>query len=424
MGAGASSLPVSAETAKALDALPEEAKKELKSQYEKQNQAETPAAEKPAEIPADDQKAVLRKILSSRQVWEDGKKSMDAWLELTPEEALEPELKIVDPHHHLWDMRSDLMGFNLFGIMKQQYYMTDDLFDDLVKGGHNVTHSVFVSTHAFFSADVTPMMQPLGEVQFVQGIAAQFASGKYGAIRAAAGIIGHADLAAYGAEIEPLLCLCKATSPNYRGIRVSAVCDPDLGIMNLAKPGLLGETKFRQGVAVVAKLDLILDLWVYACQLQEVLDLAKTFPALTIVLNHIGSPACAFGNVNDVAAYEGKQQEILENWKAAMSSIAKECLNVFVKIGGTGLPQMGTGFETKETPPTSEEVAAMFKDTYLFIVSAFGPGRCMFEGNFPVDKVCMSYTVLWNAHKRITRSLSVEDRALLFSGTAKRVYRL
>merc|ERR1712007_204236 len=100
--------------------------------------------------------------------------------------------------------------------------MTDELLDDFIGGGHNVTRSVFVTTHAFFNADADHLMAPLGEVQFVQGIAAQFASGKYGKFRGAAGIIGSADLAKYGSDVEPLLVARKAVSPNYRGIRCNA----------------------------------------------------------------------------------------------------------------------------------------------------------------------------------------------------------
>jgi predicted TIM-barrel fold metal-dependent hydrolase len=367
------------------------------------------------------------KHLKLRATWHANRSTFQTWLDQTQEEALEPSLEIVDPHHHLWDMRQ-LGGYNLFGIFKQQYYMTDELVDDMVGcGGHNVTHSVFVTTHAFFSKDLkdegNAVMAPVGEVQFVQGVAAQFASGQYGPFRGAAGIVGTADLATFGAEVEPLLVACKRASPNYRGIRCTASHDPNLD-GNFAAPGMYAQPTFLEGFALLEKHGLSYDAWVFSCQLPEIVDLALAFPTTTIVLNHAGSPVAGLGNVAAAPAYDGKQQEIMDRWKVDMARIATECPNVYVKVGGAGLPQLGAGFEAREKPPTSEEVAHAFKDMYLWTIATFGAERCMLEGNFPVDKVSMSYVVMWNALKRITMELPDTDRALLFSGTAKKVYNL
>jgi len=199
------------------------------------------------------QKAVCQRFAKLQQTldaWQSNRASFNAWLDQTPEDALEPDLEIVDPHHHLWDMR-EFAGANPWGLFKQQYYMTDELLEDCIGGGHNVTHTVFVQTHSFFAADSSPIMAPLGEVlllilmllllhqalllilmllqvQAMQGIAAQFASGKYGGFRGVAGIIGSADLGKYGADVEPLLVACKNASPNFRGIRCSASHDDNL----------------------------------------------------------------------------------------------------------------------------------------------------------------------------------------------------
>jgi len=366
-------------------------------------------------------------LLRQREAWAVNRVTLSAWIDLTQEDAIEPELEIVDPHHHLWDMRK-LKGFNFFGIMKQQYYMADELVDDCVGGGHNVTHSVFITTHSFFTAAADPpWMAPLGEVQFVQGVAAQFASGDYGKFRGAAGIIGSADLAKYGKELEPLFVACKAASPNYRGIRCNAAHDPLTPKCNFhSTPGMLMEPTFREGFALLHKHGLVFDAWLFFSQLADLHDLATAFPDTTIVLNHIGTPLASLGNLAGAPEYDGKQAEILTRWKEGMTKIAKECPNVVVKVGGCALPQLGHGFDTREKPPTSEEVAACFKDAYLWTIETFGAARCMFESNFPVDKVSMSYTVLWNAFKRITTDagLSESDRALLFSGTARRVYKL
>lgn len=369
----------------------------------------------------------MAKLLQARKNWKEGRAEFYAWLQLTPEEPLEPELEIVDPHHHLWDMRALPSSVNPFGIFKQKHYGLDDLLDDFIGGGHNITHTVYVEASQFHNIDVQdPMMAPLGEIQYVQGVAAQCASGKYGEIRCCAGIIGSADLEKFGAGVEPLLVACKAASPNFRGIRGVASFDKNLAVNFRNEPGIFAKETFRGGFALLAKHDLVFDAWLLACQLGDLYDLAKCFPDTTIVMNHIASPVGALGDNVSAPAYQGKQAEIVERWQVDMTRIARECPNVYVKIGGGGLPEMGHGFESQARPPSSTEVANLFRDTYLWTIKTFGCERCMLEGNFPVDKVSMSYTVLWNAHKRITADagFSVVERGLLFSGTAKRVYRL
>eukprot|EP00640_Fibrocapsa_japonica_P005135 CAMPEP_0113938640 /NCGR_PEP_ID=MMETSP1339-20121228/5065_1 /TAXON_ID=94617 /ORGANISM="Fibrocapsa japonica" /LENGTH=209 /DNA_ID=CAMNT_0000941855 /DNA_START=41 /DNA_END=667 /DNA_ORIENTATION=+ /assembly_acc=CAM_ASM_000762 len=209
-------------------------------------------------------------------------------------------------------------------------------------------------------------MAPLGEVQMVQGFAAQFSSGKYGPIRGAAGIIGTADLAECGAEVEPLLIACKSSSPNFRGIRCVAANDANMQQNFCPNPGLYMQQKFREGFALLEKHDLVFDAWVYSSQLSDVHDLAKSFPSTTIVLNHIGTPVAALGNLDEVLAYEGKQEEILSKWKTDMILIANECPNVYIKIGGAGVPVLGHGFSSRNKPPTSEEVASVFRENYLW----------------------------------------------------------
>jgi len=369
----------------------------------------------------------MAKLLDQRQTSVKTSAVLSTWLSQTSEDAVEPELEIVDSHHHLWDMRS-LKGFNLFGMFKQQYYMTEEIADDFLGGGHKVTHSVFVTTHAFFSADAEPAwMAPLGEVQFVQGIAAQFASGTYGPLRVAAAIIGAADLHKYGADLEPLLVACKAASPNYRGIRCNAAHDPKAPKASFhPTAGMYMEPKFREGFALLGKHGLVFDAWLFASQLDDLIDLAKAFPETSIVLNHAGTPVAGLGNLPNAAEYDGKQGEILAGWKERMKRLADECPNVSVKVGGWAIPQMGHGLTEREKPISSSDLVDLFKEPYLWTIATFGAPRCLFEGNFPVDKCAMSYAVLWNAYKRMTKESGVSDadRAQLFGGTAKRVYRI
>jgi L-fuconolactonase len=314
-----------------------------------------------------------------------------------------------------------------FGMFKQQYYMADELADDFVGGGHAVRATVFLTTHAFFDADAEPLMAPLGEVRFVQGVAAQFASGAYGALRVAAAIVGTADLGKYGAAVEPLLLACMAASPNYRGIRCNAAHDGALGKGGSfhPTPGLYAEPRFREGFALLGRHGLLFDAFVFGSQLDDVRGLALAFPDTTIVLDHCGAPLGALGDdVPGAPALAGRRAETVAGWRGAMRRLAAECPNVYVKIGGLVIPQLGHGLERRAVPAGSEEVAALLEELVLWMIETFGAARCMLEGNFPVDKVSCSYTVLWNAYKRITAHLPAADRALLFRDTAKRVYRL
>jgi len=266
----------------------------------------------------------------------------------------------------------------------------------------------------------------LGEVVFAQGVAAQFASGQYGDVRACAAILGSADLRTYGADIEPLLVECVRRCPNFRGVRCSAAHDEKPDVESFSRsPGLYADAKFREGFAVLARLGLTFDAWCYAHQLGDVRDLARAFPNATIVLDHAGTPARLFGGEEkkDGVAVDAAVDAA---WKKAMAEIASACPNVFVKVGGFALPSVGAGFENRDAPPGSAEVAATFGPAYAWTVKTFGARRCMLESNFPVDKVGVSYGVLWNAHKRFTKDagFSAEEREALFSGTAKRVYKI
>ena len=261
----------------------------------------------------------VQKFIKSRQVWRENGAKFYAWHDRTVEEALEPELQIVDPHHHLWDMR-ELQGWNGMGLFKQGLYLQEELMEDIIveflflastrsgsahptptpslssrpQGcGHNITHTVYVETHQFQDKDAAePVMAPLGEVQFAQGIAAQFASGKYGAaLRAVAGIVGSADLQKYGADAKPLLEACKFRCPNFRGIRDGGHYDAKLTDgFRVKAPSKYLDARFREGFALLEPLGLTFDAFVFSSQLSDLHSLATAFPKTTIVLNHQGSP--------------------------------------------------------------------------------------------------------------------------------------
>ncbi len=325
------------------------------------------------------------------------------WLERRKEPILEPELPIIDPHHHLWDRQN-------------WRYLLDDLLAD-TDSGHNILATVFVQARAMQRADGPEEMKPVGETEFVNGIAAMTASGIYGKIRACAGIVGHADLT-LGGRVEAVLeAHVRAGGGRFRGIRHITAWDADPGVRNpgfSSPPGLLADTKFREGFAVLHRLGHSFDAWVYHPQIGEVASFADAFPNAKIVLNHCGGPV-------GINAY--KHAEVFPGWKTSIEALAKRP-NVHVKLGGLGMRIGGFGFEKPADPPSSQMLADAWRPYIETCITAFGPARAMFESNFPVDKGSYSYWVFWNACKILAKGASAAEKADLFMGTAKRFYRL
>jgi predicted TIM-barrel fold metal-dependent hydrolase len=261
-------------------------------------------------------------------------------------------------------------------------------------------------------------MQPVGETEFVQGIAAQSASGQYGTTMVAAGIVSHADLT-LGAAVAAVLEAHVAASVNrFRGIRHSSVWDSSTDITSYMNPpkGLLLDTKFREGFGCLQKYGLSFDAWLYHPQLPELANLARAFPDTTIIVDHIGG-------LLGIGPYAGKREEVFQQWKRGIAEVSR-CPNVVVKLGGLGMPVCGFGWNEQMTPLNSTELAEAMAPYYHWCIERFGVDRCMFESNFPVDKVSYSYNVMWNAFKRISKAFSTEEKAALFHDTAVRVYRL
>jgi len=326
------------------------------------------------------------------------------WLALTTEEALDPDLAICDPHHHFWDRPGDR-------------YMLDELLED-TGGGHNITETVFVECSAMYRRAGPESMSPVGETEFVNGLAAQSASGKYGSTNVAAGIVGYADLQLGSAVGEVLEAHIAASPERFRGVRNSSCWDaiPEIGGYKSPPKGLLGDPTFRKGYAELDRLNLSFDAWLYHTQLGELTDLARTFPNVTIIMDHIAGPM-------GIGPYTGKQDDVFEAWKQGMTELAS-CENVFIKLGGFGMPLDGYAWHERSAPPSSEEIATTMAPYYNHCIQAFGADHCMFESNFPVDKNSTSYTVLWNVFKRVASGYSASEKALLFRDSARRAYRL
>lgn len=338
------------------------------------------------------------------------------------EDIIEPELPIVDPHHHLWDLRP-LMGAMpqplhpfVDTISRSAYYNFDGLLADL-NTGHRVVATVYMECGAFYRAGADDAYKPVGEVEFVNGVAAQSASGLYGELRACAGIVGHANLTLGDRARDVLETLQAAAPSRFRGIRHQAAWDADpdvLGPPFHAGEGLYRTEAFRTGFSHLAQLGMTFDAWLLEPQLGDVLELARSFPETTIILDHCGTPL-------GTASYSGKLHERFDAWRSSIRDLAG-CPNVHVKLGGLAMSFCGMPEKGPEAGLSSETLAAMWRPYIETCIEAFGANRAMFESNFPVDRWGASYPVLWNAFKRLAHGASADEKRALFAGTAARVY--
>jgi predicted TIM-barrel fold metal-dependent hydrolase len=270
-----------------------------------------------------------------------------------------------------------------------------------------------------YRAGGDPALRPVGETEFVNGTAAMSASGVYGPARACAGIVGHADLR-LGGGVRPVLeAHIAASGGRFRGVRHIAAFHTDEAVRSTTlkyPPGLLADAGFREGFAVLGAMGLTYDTWLYHTQLPELIDLARASSGTTIVLDHVGG-------MIGVGPYAERRDEAFAEWRASICELARS-EQVVVKLGGLGMRLFGFGFHERERPPGSHELADAWRPYVETCIEAFGPRRCMFESNFPVDKGACSYGVLWNAFKRLAAGSSPEEKAALFHDTASRVYRL
>lgn len=326
------------------------------------------------------------------------------WLALHREEILEPDLPIVDAHHHLWEE-----GGNP--------YLVEELATDLASG-HNIAATVAVQAHFAYRATGPAILRPVGETERIAALAnASRACG--GRTRIAAAIVGFADLTA-GRAVEKIVEAHLAAAPGrFRGIRHAVSYDPhfpDGIVLRPARPGLLVDPDYRAGLAALAEYGLSYDAMLYHRQIPELTQAARAVPQLSIVLDHLG---CIIG----VGPYEGQNRENFLRWRADMVELAKS-ENVSVKLGGLGMIICGAEWHKRPSPPSSRRLAEAWHGYFETAVELFGADRCMFESNFPVDKAMFSYPVLWNAFKRLAAGYSDGEKAALFHGTAARIYRI
>ena len=341
------------------------------------------------------------------------------------EEIIDPGQRIIDPHHHLWDRRNlvsvlpNPLQHQFQNVLKRSpRYLLDELLADM-NSGHNIVATVFIECRASYRADGPDAMKPVGEVEFVNGIAAMSASGVYGPSRACAGIVGHADLLLGEKAGEVLDALIAAGNGRFRGIRHSASWDADtavLGPLNLRPSKLFLDPRFREGFAEVVKRDLTFEAWMLEPQLPDLIDLVRAFPEARIVLDHVGTPLA-------IGSYAGKREENFARWRGNIRELAKSP-NVHVKLGGLAMPFCGFPSCLSEPRAPSTQLAREWGPYIETCIEAFGPERSMMESNFPVDELSCDYATLWNALKLIAKGATANEKDELFFGAANRFYRL
>lgn len=324
------------------------------------------------------------------------------WLKLVVEDIVEPDLPIIDPHHHLWYNRH--IGD----------YVLEDLWADTT--GHNVVKTVFVECHAEYRDSGPEHERPLGETGFV---AAQAEASEADSARATiAGIVGHADLTLDNGMLRDLLEQHREVSGGrFRGIRDALARAEHPEVMRIAGRAAADKStnpEFRDGVRLLGDMDLTYDSWHYHYQIKDFTELAKACPDTTMIMDHFGTPI-------GVGPYVDQREEIVTQWKADIAAVAA-CPNVVAKIGGLAMPDNGFGWHDRETPPSSDEFAEAQRDYYLHTIECFGPDRCMMESNFPVDRWSISYHVLYNGLKKIVANFSESEKAAMFHDTAARTY--
>lgn len=330
-----------------------------------------------------------------------------AWRDQLIEEAIEPDLPIVDAHHHLWSS-SPFEGY--------EDYPPERLFQDLRSSGHNIIGTVYVDCHSHYRTDGPVELRAAGETEFADAVAAEGRRQRGPVAGACTGIVSNIDLRR-GSASGDLLDAHIAASGNFRGVRHSTAFDAAVPpVYGATEGGVMMAQSFRQGFVEIQRRGLTFDAWVLHTQLWEVVDLARAFPETLIVLDHAGGPI-------GIGRYAERPEETFAGWRAGMADLAR-CPNVVVKLGGIGMAVNALMPTDAARPCDSTDVAGRQRRHLLTAIDLFSPARCMFETNFPVDMSEVSYTVLWNAFKRVSADLTPAERQDLFAGTAIRIYRL
>ena len=331
------------------------------------------------------------------------------WLNQHIEDPISPNIPIIDPHHHLWDV-----GFG-------RYYI-EELLEDINSSGHNILSTVYImssSNTKIYSKDGLEEFKPLTEIEFATSEGKRADLIPNNRVKVNASIVGSVDLT-YGNKLQPVLeKAVNISEGRLKGIRMLLASHTDPRISSGAVKsdlGLMLHPNFIDGAKCVQDANLSLDFWIYHTQLNEMEKIARALPDLTIILNHIGGPI-------HIGEYEGKQAATHREWRSAMMRLSR-IPNINVKLGGLGMAVNGAKFHNSKFPPNSVQLSDVWKPWIYETIDMFGFDRCMFESNFPVDKGSCSYGALWNAFKILAKDMSDDEINKLFSKNAAKIYKI
>jgi len=328
-----------------------------------------------------------------------------AWYAQVVEEIIEPDRPIIDPHHHLWSRT------------KFPDYFLEDLWED-TGSGHNVKKTVFIECGSSYFETGPDYLKPVGETEYIADIAVKSASADSGKA-VIAGIVSHANLNSDNVLDELLEAHEAAGKGLLRGIRHAGPQHPhpeEAFIRGRYLPGGFTDETFQAGVRHLGRRGYTYESWHYHFQLPDFYALARSAPDTIIILDHFGTPL-------GTKSFRDQREAIFQQWQVDIARLA-ECPNVYAKLGGMAMPDNGFGWHEAARPASSDELVAAQKRYYLHTIEHFGVDRCMFESNFPVDKLSISYPVLWNAFKKMVADFSEDEKNALFYGTSAKVYRL
>ena len=331
------------------------------------------------------------------------------WLDQLQEEIISPEREIVDTHHHLW--RGSREG-------RWSDYLLESLWTD-TDSGHNIIKTVFVECRSSYWTEGPEYMSPVGETEFVSKIAEE-SQKSFGAHAAICAIVSYADITLENLLDDILDAHEDAGRGLFSGIRHSGAFDENsnsfIDPIRIVEKNLFSRKDFIQGVKKLGFRGLTYESWLFHHQIKSFIDLARATPDTILIMDHLGGPL-------GVGPYEGRREEIFKEWKKDIANLAK-CENVFIKLGGMAMPNNGFAWHKRSAPPSSDEFVYKQGEYYLHAIECFGPNRCMFESNFPVEGVSISYHVLWNAFKKIVNDFSENEKEMMFRNTATHVYKL
>jgi predicted TIM-barrel fold metal-dependent hydrolase len=181
-------------------------------------------------------------------------------------------------------------------------------------------------------------------------------------------------------------------------------------------PHRLLQPEYQEGLRRLASRGMSYDVYVFQVQLADVIAAARALPEVTFVLNHLGG-------IVGISPWTGRREDLFPQWREDISTLAREP-NVYLKLGGMNMFIPAFDWHKQERRPSSRQLVDATGKYFDHGIECFGPDRCMFESNFSPDKLSGSYRTLWNSFKLIASGCTPEEKAAMFAGTARRVYRL